>query len=380
MGNLTISESSLFSAKAALLGPIISLSLGLIVFGQYLNILSAREDIDQLFDWLGFYLFLFGLSTCFLLKNQTIFHRQLHLIWTTCLFLISTSGGLIEACSQIRGAVIIYNALKTQNFDQFFSYMTHDKIQTLVVGLTNTCFIVANCIADSILIYRCYIVWGSKKSVVALPILASIATNSLGLLAVAMRTKGASDTTIEANFHLLLRGVDYNLKFLYINATVNFVLTLMIVFYLLNLHITKAGRIWWVCRQTRALMDNSQSVRIIGRKYYAVIATLLECGILYPVSLIIQAAIQGNASELPIPVTLTPAIIQLAGIAPTLILVCTWVGRSITEEVVKSQNTTSTIQYNTQGRSYVNSSGQQTQIGSDLEFQAANEKHLGLET
>ncbi|THV00896.1 hypothetical protein K435DRAFT_776269 [Dendrothele bispora CBS 962.96] len=353
MGNPTISESSLFSAKVALLAPIISLSLGLIVF--------------------GFYLFLFGLSTCFLLKNQTIFHRRLHLIWTTCLFLTSTLGGLIEACSQIRGAVIIYNALRTQNFDQFSNYVSNDKIQTLAVGLANTCFVVANCIADSILIHRCYIVWGSKKLVVALPILVSIATNSFGIVAAGMRTKGASDTNIEANFHLLLRAVDYNLKFLYINAVVNFGLTLMI-----------AGRIWWVCRQTRALMD-SQCGHIIGRKYNAIIATLFECGIIYPISLIAQAAIQGNVSELSIPVTLTPATIQLAGIAPTLILVRTCLGWSITEEVVKSQNMTSTIQYGTQGGSknlsslsHVNSIGQQTQMGSDLEFQTEN-KHLGLE-
>ncbi|THU88507.1 hypothetical protein K435DRAFT_916994 [Dendrothele bispora CBS 962.96] len=338
MGGVTISESSLFSAKVALLAPIISLSLGLIVFGENPNTL------------------------------------RLHLIWTTCLFLISTSGGLIEACDQIRGAVIIYNALKTQNFDQFSVYETHDKIQTSVAGFTNTCFIVANCIADSILIYRCYIVWGSKKSVIALPVLASIATNSLGLVGVGMRTKGASNTTVEANVNLLLRGIDYNLKFLYINAAVNFGLTLMI-----------AGRIWWVCRQTRASMD-SQRGHIIGRKYNAIIATLLECGILYPISLIVQAAIQGNTSELSIPVTLTPAVIQLAGIAPTLILVCTCLGRSITEEVVKSQETTSTIQYSTQGGpknlsslSHVNSIGQQTQIGSDLEFQIENKKHLGLE-
>ncbi|THU78406.1 hypothetical protein K435DRAFT_887809 [Dendrothele bispora CBS 962.96] len=348
MGGVTISESSLFSAKVALLAPIISLSLGLIVFGEFPNIL------------------------------------RLHLIWTTCLFLISTSGGLIEAYGQIRGAVIIYNALKTQNFDQFSGYETHDKIQTLVVGLTNTCFIVANCIADSILIYRCYIVWGSKKLVVALPILASIATNSLGLVAVGMRSQGASNTTVEANIHLLLRGIDYNLKFLYINAAVNFGLTLMIVFIPIYIG-KKAGRIWWVCRQTRASMD-SQRGHIISRKYNAIIATLLECGILYPISLIVQAAIQGNTSELSIPVTLTPAVIQLAGIAPTLILVCTCLGRSITEEVVKSQEMTSTIQYSTQGGpknlsslSHVNSIGQQTQIGSDLEFQIENKKHLGLE-
>ncbi|THU81789.1 hypothetical protein K435DRAFT_808795 [Dendrothele bispora CBS 962.96] len=315
MGNLTISESSLFSAKVALLGPIISLSLGLIVFGQYTNIL------------------------------------RLHLIWTTCLFLISTSGGLIEACSQIRGAVIIYNALKTQNLDQFSSYTTHDKIQTLVVGFTNTCFIVANCIADSILIYRCYIVWGSKKLVVALPILASIATNSLGIVAVGMRAKGASDTAIEANFHLLLRGVDYNLKFLYINATVNFVLTLMI-----GRCATKAGRIWWVCRQTRALMDYSHYSHIIGRKYSAVIATLY--------------AYEPNLLEARMWNSL-PCFLDYSSNHSRK---C----RSITEEVVKSQNMTSTIQYGTQGRSYVDSIEQQTQISSDLEFQAENKKHPGL--
>ncbi|THU94170.1 hypothetical protein K435DRAFT_724707 [Dendrothele bispora CBS 962.96] len=345
----SLAESSVFSVDIAVLGPVITLVLAVAIF--------------------GFYVLLFLLSTYFLSKHKSIFRRKLHLVWTTALFFITTFGGLINAASSIMDTVVLYTALQTQDFQPFINYSSHDKTQTAMLGITYTFLIVANCIADSVLIHRCYLVWGSKKRIVILPILASIITNIIGLVAVGMRTKGVADTSIESNFQLYLKGNNYQLAFYYANSVVNFVITLMI-----------AGRIWWVGRQTQALIDSSRETRIISDKYKAVIAISLECGILYPLSLIAHAAVEGNTDKISIPVNLTPVVIQLAGIAPTLIIVRTCFGKSITEKVVSSQGTSSTFRYdNNLGSSKIVSNVHsvvqtQTALHSDSEIRVEEEK------
>ncbi|THU94702.1 hypothetical protein K435DRAFT_798677 [Dendrothele bispora CBS 962.96] len=350
MGNTTIEESSIFNVEVALLGPFISLSLTLTVF--------------------GFYTFLFGLSTYFLLKHQFIFRRQLHLVWTTLSFVISTLGALLNVSSSVMDAVVFYDTLRTQNLDRFNIYITQDKTQTIITGLALTCFVVANCITDSVLIHRCYIVWGSRKWIILLPVLASILLNSFGLVAVGIKTKGFSNTTTEANFQLMLKGLDYTLKYFYANAALNLILTLTI-----------AGRIWWIGIKTRTLTKYSKQSRIICNKYKAIFAISLEAGILYPLFLVIHAAITANVDVIPIPVDLTPIAIQLAGIAPTFIIVHTCLGRSITEKVVSSYNGTIPTECvdlrsdSSRLPAYTNDSGQKD---SDAEVEVGNDEPVRL--
>ncbi|KAF5357319.1 hypothetical protein D9758_005836 [Tetrapyrgos nigripes] len=312
---VSIAQSSVFSVEGAMLAPVISLALGCVVF--------------------GFYALLFGLSTYFLCKNKLISRRELHLAWTTALFLISTFGALINASSGIMDAVVMYDALRTQNFGPFISYSSHDQTQTIITGLTYTSFVFANLIADAVLIHRCYIVWGSKKWIIVLPALASLAVNAIGFAADGMKTKGKADASIPSNFLLFEKGVNYQLAFYYANAVVNFILTMMI-----------AGRIWRVGRQTQAYTGYSLERGIINDRYKAIIAISLECGLLYPIALVAHAAVEGNVDKISIAVNLTPVAIQMAGVAPTLILVRTCLGKSITEKVIGSQDTASTFQYN----------------------------------
>jgi len=317
----TISESSVFSVQTALLAPIISFGLALAIF--------------------GFYVFLFSLSTYFLYKGKSLFHRRIHIIWTTSIFLIGTLGALINAASGIQDAVVIYTALRTQNFDPFFAYVTANETQTAITGVTYTFLIVANCIADAVLIHRIYLVWGSNKWVVALPIVSSCAANLFGLSGAVMRTKGFSNSGIPSNFTLELRGVDYLIDFYYTNAAINSLLTLLI-----------ASRIWWVGRQTAIIFSNGEN-RDINRKYKTIVAVLLECGIIYPISLIAHAATEANAAVMAFPINLTPTVIQLAGIAPMLILLRTCLGRSLTDKIISSQATisvtSSAMRYPSQG-------------------------------
>ncbi|THU96499.1 hypothetical protein K435DRAFT_797252 [Dendrothele bispora CBS 962.96] len=285
MGNTTIEESSIFNVEVALLGPVISLSLTLTVF--------------------GFYTFLFGLSTYFLLKHQFIFRRQLHLVWTTLSFVISTLGALLN-----------------------------DKTQTIITGLALTCFVVANCITDSVLIHRCYIVWGSRKWIILMSVLASILLNSFGLVAVGIKTKGFSNT--EANFQLMLKGLDYTLTSA--NSGTYKISSARVT--AINVNAYRLFRVYRAKVQVDCLLSRLWFFCEVKAVPPQLPLTRLEAGILYPLFLVIHAAITANVNVIPIPVDLTPIAIQLAGIAPTFIIVHTCLGQSITEKVVSSYNGT----------------------------------------
>ncbi|KAF9058656.1 hypothetical protein BDP27DRAFT_1453863 [Rhodocollybia butyracea] len=295
-------KSALFSVQVALVAPIISFALSLALF--------------------GFYTLLFGLSFHFLYNSKNISHRTLHLVWIVCLFVIASVGGILSAVSGIVDLVALYDALRTQDPTPLEKFFSQNTAETVMVGFEYTCLVLANSIADSVIIHRIYLVWGSRLWIIIPPILASLVINTVGLAGDIMRTKGFANTTIEGNFNLELKGEQYGLGFFYANAAFNMLLTAMI-----------AGRIWWVGKRTSASFGRSGA---INQKYKDVIAVLLECGVLYPIALIAHAAVEGSQNTISIPVNLTGPAILAAGISPTLIIFTT-IGAS-------------TLQYSSQGR------------------------------
>ncbi|KIK56217.1 hypothetical protein GYMLUDRAFT_247971 [Collybiopsis luxurians FD-317 M1] len=301
----TYATSLVFSVQVAVLAPIISFALALAVF--------------------GFYTLLFGIAFHLLYKNNGLSHRKLQIAWTTLLFLVTTLEALINASSGIDGLVVQCTALQTQDFLPFIKFATQDEKETVMMGLTYTCLIVANSIADSVLIYRMFLVWGSTVWVIAVPVIASVVINGLGLAGSIMQTKGFSNTAIKGNFQLETMGIHYLLSFNYANAVFNLILTLAI-----------AGRIWWFGIWKIRSFDHGGT---ICKRYQQVIAVVIECGIIYPISLIVHTAVKGSCDKVAIPLDLTATVIQAAGIAPTLIVLRTCLGQSISQKVIDSQNT-----------------------------------------
>ncbi|KIK50663.1 hypothetical protein GYMLUDRAFT_438082 [Collybiopsis luxurians FD-317 M1] len=295
----TFAQSEVFSTGIALVAPIISLSLALTI--------------------LGIYIFLFGLTSYHLGSQAGVQHRQLQFVWITSLFLISALGALSNVSSGILDAVILYNTLRSQDVGPFLHYVEQNETQTALVGVAYTCLIVANSMADAVLIHRIYLVWGSKKAVLILPILASLAINSVGLAGTVMRTKGFSNTSIASNFNLESKGINFHLGFYYANAAVNFIFTMLI-----------ASRLWWIIQQ-KTSEENAMKLT----KYKMTVAILLECGLLYPISLIAHAAIEGNVDKILTPVNLTPTVIILAGLVPTIIILRTCQEISLTDKALQ---------------------------------------------
>ncbi|KAF5356468.1 hypothetical protein D9757_012478 [Collybiopsis confluens] len=296
--------SAVFSLRIALLAPIITFALTIAFF--------------------GFYTLLFGLACYFLFTGEHLAHRKLHIGWIISLFILSTLGGLITASSGLDDLAIQYTALLTQNPIPFVKAVTHYEKETVM--------------RISILMSR-----GRKCSrrLRNYPSnLSSLGIKALGNRAPCFRgdsnkfrrsrgshyeNQGFSNSANPSNFAVEVEGENILVGFYYTNAVVNMLLTLTI-----------AGRIWWVGVRTSRSFGHDGAIH---KKYKQIIVVLLECGIIYPIALFAHAAVSSNEDSI-VPVNMTGVVIQVAGIAPTLIILCTCLGRTASQKVIESQRST----------------------------------------
>ncbi|KAK7033854.1 hypothetical protein R3P38DRAFT_738877 [Favolaschia claudopus] len=159
-------------------------------------------------------------------------------------------------------------------------------------------FATNNIVADGLVIYRCYIVWGFNIRVIIVPTIMLIATTVCGYLAV-------------YNFSQVVPGEDVFVSNIAEWGTALFSLSLST-----NIVVTSliAGRIWWIARTTQRLMGTTTS----RRKYQNAVAIILESGAIYSVSLmtlLILYCSRTNAQYI-----VYDAQAQIMGIVPTLII------------------------------------------------------------
>ncbi|KAK7047169.1 hypothetical protein VNI00_006835 [Paramarasmius palmivorus] len=287
MGTI-VGLEDLFTVDSVLVKPIISVGLTLLLF--------------------GFYVLLFGQSFYHLKTRRNVINRELHLGWITSLFVMTTVASFVMAASDVMDAVISFEALKTQDPTHFLTYGIYDPAKTGIIAMTYLGYVVANCIADSFLLYRLFTVWGSSKRIVAFPAVASLVANVIGLTTAVMKII-SSDMRNPSNFGVYQKAIQYQIGYYGANAAVNGMITLLI-----------AGRIWWVARTNRRAMPGQSQSNGIDPDYKLNIAIILESGVIYPVFLIVHAVLTANASKVGVTVNLTPAVILVAGIAPTLII------------------------------------------------------------
>ncbi|ESK88061.1 hypothetical protein Moror_10760 [Moniliophthora roreri MCA 2997] len=279
----------LFTIQSILVKPIATVGLTLLLF--------------------GFYVPLFSQSLHFLFTRRNAINRRLHLAWITSLFFVATAASFINAASHVWDSVVAFRALQTQDMIPLVAYSQGNKEKTGVIAATYVGYVVTNCIADSVLIHRLCTIWGSSRLVVAFPVLASVVANAVGLVAAIMKTIASRDTSDPALYALYLKAVSYQIGYYATNAAVNGMITLMI-----------AGRIWCVARDTRHAYLNNLAGNTIDPWLKSIITMILESGSMYPMLLIVHAVLTRNASSIGIPIDLTPAVILVAGIAPTSII------------------------------------------------------------
>ncbi|TFK58136.1 hypothetical protein BDN72DRAFT_966411 [Pluteus cervinus] len=168
-------------------------------------------------------------------------------------------------------------------------------------------FAVNNFIADLILIHRCYIIWGRNRYVAMCG----------GVLVVAGLVAGfISELTVDPNIRKYTP--------IYVGDVVltNVSMTLM-----------TAGRIWWVARRSRVLVNNEQ----LGR-YRLIVAIIIESGVIYSGCVLLALAIPQDRYVVVIKCIYS----RVVCIMPTLIVVQIGLGRAFSSETTHAGGTTIT--------------------------------------
>ncbi|KAJ8093957.1 hypothetical protein PM082_009840 [Marasmius tenuissimus] len=145
---------------------------------------------------------------------------------------------------------------------------------------------------DSIMIFRCYVLWGYKKRYVVGPLVVLLL---IDLVAIA-----TSILALESRSQIL--GVVSN-GCLVANGVFNLILASMI-----------AGRLFWISRKRRNILEEA-----MVKRFNNIMSILLESGFLLVVAMVVDFV--GNSLPDEYVFQAGFVLIQMAGIAPTLIVV-----------------------------------------------------------
>ncbi|PPQ75571.1 hypothetical protein CVT26_012376 [Gymnopilus dilepis] len=155
-------------------------------------------------------------------------------------------------------------------------------------------YVTNNVLADSLLLYRCFVVWEHRKRVVAGPIILLLGATACGYL-----FEGSSSKM-------------FNNSYIYLVMTfaLNAILTAL-----------TAGRIWWLARKARVILGAG-----LIERYNATITILIESGCLYSLYMILDLAVRNTRVVNTI---IDAGLIQAVGIMPTLIIAQVGLGRAV---------------------------------------------------
>ncbi|KAJ7451350.1 hypothetical protein FB451DRAFT_1284284 [Mycena latifolia] len=194
----------------------------------------------------GMYIILVGLALWSLFRRKPAGYRVLSgLISAMCIF------GTVEMVLQTVDTQILLRSLYTPGEAEGQVIHRTDKLLSFAENLL---VVTNNAIADSLLIYRCYVIWGSSssnKKVIVLPILLSLATAASGYLAAYQdfEIPGPPDPRI----------------FFGLVVATNLTLTVL-----------SAGRIFYTRRKLQRVGQTA-----IARRYTTAIKMLLESAVIY---------------------------------------------------------------------------------------------------
>ncbi|THU95557.1 hypothetical protein K435DRAFT_839415 [Dendrothele bispora CBS 962.96] len=250
----------------------------------------------------GCYVVLFGIGTTVFFLRRKRLSTPCQSMWCyfwaiLVLFVLVT---VATVSSFISGAIEIYQAFDLGGLSES---MTPEDMQTLEQRLgfvLKLCYLLANIVTDFIMIHRCYIIWPRNwlRWVLPLPVVISFASNCVGLSAIIM-AMALVFGNLQPNMQLSLANHAQKMLFAFMSLNVinNVLLTVLI-----------AGRVWWIGRKIAEVCQiTNGSTSTLRRRYESSVALM-------------------KVSPLP---DLYAVMTQIAGIAPTLIIVRVQLGVSI---------------------------------------------------
>ncbi|KAF8140851.1 hypothetical protein K438DRAFT_1785314 [Mycena galopus ATCC 62051] len=163
-----------------------------------------------------------------------------------------------------------------------------------LVDATSVVYSVNNFVADGLVIYRCYAVWNNNVWVTIMPILMLIAVTVLGI-------DGSFDVELSAY------------PFLALTLATNVLVTILTG---KDRSIRASGRIWWIYRYSRTYLKETER-----RRYASAMEILIESGMLYSATVLTYMIVISIPSVAILGEPIFQMLIQIMGIAPTLIIV-----------------------------------------------------------
>ncbi|KAG7098068.1 hypothetical protein E1B28_000042 [Marasmius oreades] len=232
-------------------------------------------------------------------RNKTP-QRTFHFTSMISLFVLATLGLVINTTLAV-----------TQAASYFYLWAGKDSVQPMlrVVHMVPGFMIastiltmMANILADVVLVFRCYALWDFRKSVIIVPTSACILSNGIVSMAITISSHLIPGSSLAKWGDQAARLEDV---YYILNALINIVLTSMV-----------ARRIWLSGAYSRHYSTTGEALK---KRYASISTIILQSALIYPLILVIS-----------VPFTLFPALagwdvypllIQVAGICPTLMIV-----------------------------------------------------------
>ncbi|KAF5389167.1 hypothetical protein D9757_004979 [Collybiopsis confluens] len=164
-------------------------------------------------------------------------------------------------------------------------------------------YVAANTVADALILYRCYVVWMSRKWIIVGPIILCAINTGGAIASVVFHQKTITFQEIFAHEKFNVAGFSLFEAFMGINLISNLILTGLI------------GRLWWIARAARKTLVYDKS----DKKGSSAIAMILESGLLYPLALIPTLVMRMTYDSLVL--SPEPLLTIIVALAPTLIIV-----------------------------------------------------------
>ncbi|ESK86785.1 hypothetical protein Moror_15147 [Moniliophthora roreri MCA 2997] len=286
-------------------------------YGSTTNILvKPMATLTVMLYVYGIYTVLFIISLRILICQKDRQNRVLYMFFTIVLFTLTSAYIIVVTFTYAHQAILEFTFTKNQDWASFRAYLHHDNAKTIAVGLEMVLPLCLVTMADLILLHRCYVIWGSSKWIV-FPFIFMVFLLAISeIVATVFMVIGASNSKDSAKLQLFGQGSTIDTAFWLADMGVNIILTLL-----------TAGRIWWLSQEPRKHLGPA-----IKTKYKTIIVIILESGFLYPILLIAAIIIQelvGSDTEGLVPFSLWIVTYQVAGIAPTLIIIRAAGGKTV---------------------------------------------------
>ncbi|KIK66740.1 hypothetical protein GYMLUDRAFT_238976 [Collybiopsis luxurians FD-317 M1] len=302
--SLTYKNSVIFLFDEILRAPLTLILFDMFLYGAYVIIFSLYMYLQVQQQGRNRY-YQVSISILFLLSTASVAVSILNFIelnLNTLVLAILTTSGL--GCDSPPNLEKIEKALGSL-------LQANDSLASLSRDLTTAfraIYAAVNIIADTLLLYRCYIMWAPiKRVMIGLGLISAI---NAGMAITSVIAKARSYNASEADSTALVLGkLEDSLfyAFLGVNFLTNLILTGLI------------DKIWWLSRQTQKYLgcDSPNNKRMSNH-----VAIILESGLLYPLALlacIIAVAI--NESRVGGYPPVESILTVIVGIAPTMIMV-----------------------------------------------------------